>query len=123
MKFKIPHTYVLLLCLMIIAALSTWFIPSGKYVRVEQQGRELIDPGSYHTVKADPAGFGDILLAFPRGLIEVADIVFYIFIIGGAFSIYEVKHSDKKSLPIIALIINIVFLILCFWAWSGIRIG
>jgi hypothetical protein len=45
------------------------------------------------------------------------------FIIGGAFSIYEVKHSDKKSLPIIALIINIVFLILCFAAWSGIRIG
>jgi len=45
------------------------------------------------------------------------------FIIGGAFSIYEVKRSDKKSLPIIALIINIVFLILCFAAWSGIRIG
>jgi uncharacterized ion transporter superfamily protein YfcC len=98
MKFKVPHTYVLLLCLMIIAALSTWFIPSGKYVRVEQQGRELIDPGSYHTVKADPAGFGDILLAFPRGLIEVADIVFYIFIIGGAFGVLNATGAIQTGI-------------------------
>jgi len=98
MKFKVPHTYVLLLCLMIIAALSTWFIPSGKYVRVEQQGRDLIDPGSYHTVKEDPAGFVDIMLAFPKGLIEVADIVFYIFIIGGAFGVLNATGTIQTGI-------------------------
>jgi uncharacterized ion transporter superfamily protein YfcC len=87
MKVKVPHTYVLLIALITIAAISTWFIPSGKYDLVKQQGREIIDPGSYHPVKAKPAGIADILLSFPKGLAEVADIVFYIFIIGGAFGV------------------------------------
>lgn len=87
MKIKVPHTYVLLVCLIIVAALSTWIIPAGRYARVEQQAREIIVPGSYHSVEAKPAGISEILLAFPKGLIEVADIVFYIFIIGGAFGV------------------------------------
>jgi uncharacterized ion transporter superfamily protein YfcC len=87
MKFKVPHTYVLLMCLIIIAAISTWLIPAGQYARIEQEGREIVDPDSYHRVEANPAGISDILLAFPKGLIEVADIVFYIFIIGGAFGV------------------------------------
>jgi uncharacterized ion transporter superfamily protein YfcC len=87
MKFKVPHTYVLLICLIIIAAVSTWIIPAGRYARVEQEGREIIDPVSYHTVKSKPAGIDDILLSFPKGLTEVAEIIFYIFIIGGAFGV------------------------------------
>ena len=79
MKFKVPHTYVLLICLILIAAISTWIIPAGRYARVEQQGREIIDPVSYHTVKSKPAGIDDVLLSFPKGLTEVADIIFYIF--------------------------------------------
>jgi len=87
MKIKIPHTYVLLICLMLIAAISTWFIPAGKYNQIVSQGREIIDPNSYHSVKANPAGIADILIAFPKALSEVANIVFYIFIIGGAFGV------------------------------------
>ena len=87
MKAKVPHTYVLLICLIIIAAVSTWFIPAGSYDRVVSKGRELIDPRSYHPVERQPANVFDIFLAFPRALSEVSDIVFYIFIIGGAFGV------------------------------------
>jgi len=87
MKIKVPHTYVLLISLIVIAALSTWIIPSGKYDRVQQHGREIIDPATYHQVEAKPAGPTAIFLAFPKALAEVADIVFYIFIIGGAFGV------------------------------------
>ncbi|MEW5899955.1 MAG: C4-dicarboxylate ABC transporter permease, partial [Acidobacteriota bacterium] len=52
-----------------------------------ERGRELIDPRSYQPVKAQPAGLAAFFLAFPRGLAEIADIVFYIFIIGGAFGV------------------------------------
>lgn len=45
------------------------------------------------------------------------------FIIGGVFSIYEVKHAGKKTWPITALVINIAFFVLFLVAWSGIRIG
>jgi uncharacterized ion transporter superfamily protein YfcC len=87
MKTKIPHTYVLLFSLVIIAAASTWLIPAGAYNRVQQHGRAVIDPQSYHSVTAKPAVVTDILMAFPKALAEVADIVFYIFIIGGAFGV------------------------------------
>jgi uncharacterized ion transporter superfamily protein YfcC len=87
MKTRIPHTYVLLFSLMLIAAVATWLVPAGAYNRVIQNGRELIDPNSYRTVEGRPAGIPSVLMAFPRALAEVADIVFYIFIIGGAFGV------------------------------------
>ncbi len=87
MKARVPHTYVLLFSLMLLAAISTWIIPAGSYNRVIDRGRELIDPDSYRPVKAEPAGIPSLLMAFPRALAEVADIVFYIFIIGGAFGV------------------------------------
>jgi len=98
MKFKVPHTYVLLFSLIIIASLSTWFIPAGEYSRIEQQGRELIDPDSYNAVNANPAGLQDILLAFPKGLREVADIVFFIFIIGGAFGVLNATGTIQTGI-------------------------
>jgi uncharacterized ion transporter superfamily protein YfcC len=87
MKTRIPHTYILLFSLMLVAALATWFIPAGSYSRVVQEGRELISPDSFHPVEGRPAGIPSLLMAFPKALGEVADIVFYIFIIGGAFGV------------------------------------
>ncbi len=87
MKIRVPHTYVLLFGLMLLAAISTWIIPAGSYGRVIQDGREIIDPNSFRPVQGKPAGMPSLLMAFPRALAEVADIVFYIFIIGGAFGV------------------------------------
>lgn len=87
MKIKIPHTYVLLISLTIFAAVLTWIIPAGRYDTSVERGRTLIDPRSFHAVQAQPAGIFEILLAFPKALVEVADIIFYIFIIGGTFGV------------------------------------
>jgi uncharacterized ion transporter superfamily protein YfcC len=87
MKIKIPHTYVLLISLTVLAAILTWVIPAGRYERAVDRGRTLIDPASFHAVQAQPAGVFEILLAFPKALVEVADIIFYIFIIGGTFGV------------------------------------
>jgi uncharacterized ion transporter superfamily protein YfcC len=70
-------------------AAATWFLPAGEYRRVEAGGREVVDPASYHAVEPRPATVADVLLAFPRGLAQTAPIVFYIFIIGGAFGVIE----------------------------------
>lgn len=88
-KFKIPvpHTYVLLLMVMLAAAIATWLIPAGEFDLVNHEGRQIIDPTSYHSVPANPAGVFELATAFPKALIEVAHIVFYIFIIGGAFGV------------------------------------
>ncbi len=87
MKTKIPHTYVLLISLTVLAAILTWVVPAGRYERAIDRGRTLIDPASFHAVQAQPAGIFEVLLAFPKALVEVADIIFYIFIIGGTFGV------------------------------------
>ncbi len=89
MKVRVPHTYVLLVGLIALAAVATWIVPAGSYDRVVERGRETVDPLSYHRVEGRPAGPGAFFLAFPRGLLEVSGIVFYIFIIGGAFGVLE----------------------------------
>ena len=37
----------------------------------------------------DPAGADDVLLAFPRGLVATAPIVFFIFLLGGSFQVLQ----------------------------------
>lgn len=88
MKLRVPHTFVLLFALVALAALATHWLPAGRYDRVPGPGgRELVDPASYREVAGQPAGVADVLLAYPRGLVETALIVFYIFLIGGAFGV------------------------------------
>jgi len=87
MRIRVPHTYVLLFGLLLFAAISTYMIPAGVYDRVERNGRQMVDPLSYHRVDGKPATGSGVLMAFPRGLIEVGHIVFYIFIVGGAFGV------------------------------------
>ncbi len=87
MKLRVPHTYVLLFILLLLAAVSTHFIPAGVFDRMEKEGRQIVAPGSFHLVAAKPASVVDVFMAFPKGLLEVSHIVFYIFIVGGAFGV------------------------------------
>jgi uncharacterized ion transporter superfamily protein YfcC len=86
---KVPHTFVLLFALVALAAIATHFLPAGEYQRTEVEGRKLVDPASYRAIAAHPASLGDVFLAWPRGLAATASIVFYIFIIGGAFGVLQ----------------------------------
>ncbi|MBP7243620.1 MAG: YfcC family protein, partial [Amaricoccus sp.] len=89
MKLRVPHTFVLLFALVVLAAIATHLLPAGEYQRTEVAGRKIVDPDSYRPIPAHPAGFGDVFLAWPRGLAATASIVFYIFIIGGAFGVLQ----------------------------------
>lgn len=98
MRLRVPHTYVLLFGLILLAALATHWIPAGSYERSEVDGREVVRPDSYRTVETSPAGIADILLAYPRGLEATAYIVFFIFIIGGAFAVVNATGAVEASI-------------------------
>jgi uncharacterized ion transporter superfamily protein YfcC len=98
LKFPVPHTYVLLIMIMLMAALASWLIPAGEFDRVTYEGRQIIDPASYHPVPSKPAGLSALATAFPKALIEVADIVFYIFIIGGAFGVLNKTGTIRTGI-------------------------
>ncbi|MCJ7755299.1 MAG: hypothetical protein MUP13_12110, partial [Thermoanaerobaculales bacterium] len=98
MKLRVPHTYALLFGLIVLAAIATHWIPAGTFDRVEIQGREVVEPGSFHHVDARPAGISQVFLAFPKGLLETAHIVFYIFLIGGAFSVVNATGAIEAMI-------------------------
>lgn len=87
--FKMPHTFVILIILVFVAAILTYTIPSGKFERAKDAatGKSLLVPGSYQQVDASPVSLVEIPKAIVHGLVSSADVVFFIFIIGGAFQI------------------------------------
>jgi uncharacterized ion transporter superfamily protein YfcC len=100
-KFRVPHTFVILFVLTALAAGLTHFIPAGRYERVEVSGRKVVDAASYHEVEPDPATVGDVALAYPRGLLAVADLVMYIFIIGGAFGVVTATGAVDAAIGLV----------------------
>lgn len=87
-RMKIPHTYVILFSLVIVMAILTYIIPAGQYTKVENaDGRMVVDPDSYTIVESNPSKPFDIFTAIPKGLAASQSIVFFIFIVGGAFNI------------------------------------
>ncbi|HXT23122.1 MAG TPA: C4-dicarboxylate ABC transporter permease, partial [Thermoanaerobaculia bacterium] len=98
MTRKLPHTFVLLFALTVVAAAVTWVVPAGEYARREERGRRLVDPTSFRYVEPHPAGPGEVLLAWPRGLEATAAIVFYLFLIGGAFGVIQATGALEAGI-------------------------
>ncbi|WP_414052417.1 YfcC family protein [Macrococcus animalis] len=86
-KMKMPHTYFLLLLIVCFAAVMTYLIPAGEFDRKVVDKQNIVINGSYHEVKQSPVQPIDIFRSVPQGLIEGAEIIFYIFIVGGAFGV------------------------------------
>ncbi|OWZ84406.1 YfcC family protein [Natranaerobius trueperi] len=86
---RVPHVYALLFLVIIFAALLTYVVPAGTYERFEDEetGRTLVDADSFEFVDSNPSGIMDVFEAVQLGLVESADIVFFIFVVGGAFGI------------------------------------
>jgi len=89
-KIKLPHTLALIFLIMLVAALLTWIIPGGQYDRVENKDkREVVVSDSFHYVENNPQGLFSVLKSPIRGMEETANIIGFILIIGGVFSIVQ----------------------------------
>jgi uncharacterized ion transporter superfamily protein YfcC len=105
---KIPHVFVLLAGVILVCSVLTYVVPSGEFdrntVNIEGRDRTLVVPGTYKHIdkafslrgfllggetegKASPVGLHGFLTAIPRGLEKQADIIFFIFVVGGVFGI------------------------------------
>jgi uncharacterized ion transporter superfamily protein YfcC len=110
MRIKIPHVFALLTLVVLVCSVSTWVVPSGQFERerrmVGSSERNMVVAGTYETIpknrtarglvftetvpgEATPVGLDGFLSAIPRGMIAAADIIFFIFIIGGVFGVLQ----------------------------------
>jgi len=97
-KNKIPHTYVIIFYIVILAAVATWFVPGGQYVKEinSETGKEQV---VYETVNIDGenvlqpkfeyvesnAQTWQIFAAMFKGFEKQAGIIVFILMVGGAF--------------------------------------
>lgn len=124
-KLKTPNTYVIIFSLIALVALSTWFIPGGKYDMTIIDGRELILSDSFHYVQSNPQGIGDVLMAPINGFVDAALIIGFVLLVGGAFGVLQkteaidalIKSITKtymKSPLVRALLIPLLMTIFSF---------
>ncbi|SDY05361.1 Uncharacterized membrane protein YfcC, ion transporter superfamily [Evansella caseinilytica] len=87
--FAMPHTYVLLVIIILVAAVLTYLIPAGEFERTEDvnSGRTVVIPGTYEEGASSPYNPLLFPVSIVEGFHEASDIIFFILIIGGTFQI------------------------------------
>lgn len=88
-KFQVPHTYVIIVVLIVLATLLTWIVPAGEFERIkdEASGQMVIIADSFQYIENAPLSFLKIPLQIVKGLVKSSDIVFLVLLVGGAFHI------------------------------------
>ena len=93
---RIPHTFTIVFALIVLAAVLTWVVPAGEFVRqsVEFNGttREVVVNDSFHYVESSPQTW-QVFSALYNGFVDKADIIIFILMVGGAFWILNNSHA------------------------------
>ena len=92
-KLAFPHPLVLLVAGIALAAALTWVVPAGKFERrketIDGTEREIVVAGTYRRVEPQPVGPFATLVSVPKGIISAADVVVFVFLVGGAFAVVD----------------------------------
>jgi uncharacterized ion transporter superfamily protein YfcC len=81
------NTLVMIFAVIVLVAITTWIIPSGEYKRQVVNGRTLVIPNSFEFIKNKPQDIADVLASPFKGFVQAAEIIGFLFMLGGAFSI------------------------------------
>lgn len=121
-NYKIPHAFVIVFAIIIISAAATWFVPGGHYDREKVDSREVIVKGSFRYLDSKPQFFA-IFEAPLRGFVKMADIIAFVFFVGGAFFVFQKTGAINAAIAAVVkrmkgrekLIIVFVMLIFSFF--------
>jgi uncharacterized ion transporter superfamily protein YfcC len=88
---RFPHPLVLLVLFALVAAAASYVLPAGEYERRDDAdtGRKVVVGGTYHRVAAQPVSAFDAVVAIPKGAADAASVIFFVFLVGGAFAVVE----------------------------------
>ncbi|WP_235922849.1 YfcC family protein [Rugamonas aquatica] len=101
-KFKLPHTFVLLFIILALIAAATWLVPGGKYDTHLVNGKQLIDPSSFHYIASAPQGLTALMKAPIKGFVDAALIIGFVLIVGGAFSVLQKTEAVDAMIKSLA---------------------
>ncbi len=107
-RARFPDPLTLLTACVLLGAAASWVVPAGQYARHEDAvtGRMVVVPDTYAAVDPAPVGLFEALLAIPRGLIAAADIIFLVFLTGGAFVVVDRTGALRAAVDALARVLR-----------------
>lgn len=88
LKFRFPHSYVIIICVLLLACAMTYLIPAGEFQRFENaNGITVVDPDTFAYVDNSPVAFWRVPEQIMASAAKNATTIFSIFIIGGSFGV------------------------------------
>lgn len=98
-RLRVPHPLVLLTGCVLLAAAASWVLPAGEFERRvdDATGRTVVVAGTYHAVEPSPVGLFDAVIALPVGMAERADVIFLVFLVGGAFTVVDATGTLGRA--------------------------
>jgi uncharacterized ion transporter superfamily protein YfcC len=102
---RFPHPMTLLVGFVLLAALLTHVLPAGQFQRRADPatGREVVVAGTYHRVESAPVGPFEALIAIPKGMIDAADVVILVFLVGASFTVVDLTGVLRRSVDWLVL--------------------
>lgn len=101
-KKKSLSAFTILFLLIAIMAVLTWFLPAGKYMMMESNGRMAPVAGSYMQTDSTPQGILNVLAAPIKGIEDGIDVVMYILMIGGFLGV--VMRANVVDTAVISMV-------------------
>ena len=122
-RFAVPHVYILLFTLIAICSVLTYIVPAGAYDMMTVDDRDIVNASTFHNVAQTPVSLMQFLTAVPRGMQESAQIIFFIFIVGGTMAVVQETRAIEagmgrlikamKNASILIVPIVMIFFSLC----------
>lgn len=102
---RFPHPLVLLVGCIVIAAALSHVVPAGRFERREDPatGRSVVVAGTYQRVAPAPVGAFQAVVAIPRGMADAGAVIFYVFLVGGAFAVVERTGASTRLIQRLVL--------------------
>ena len=97
-EIKGINVFVLLFCVLVVAAALSYILPAGEYQRTLVNGRDVVVPNTYKLVSSSPVGFFGVFASIHQGLVDAGPIIFYVLIIGGMFEVMNTTGTIHAML-------------------------
>jgi uncharacterized ion transporter superfamily protein YfcC len=133
-KRAFSQALIILFVLMLVAGTLTRLVPSGEYARVEQEGRQVIDPTSYQPIPHPDYPIwrwftAPLEVLWGPDSLTIVTILIFLLMIGSAFAVLDRGGLLQASLSRIVsafggrkylLLAIVVFFFMCLGAFLGI---
>ena len=97
-KFKMPHSYVIIFIMIIVAFIMGNVIDAGEFDRItDADGNTVVVPGSYHKIPNIGISLFQMFMGIQQGFVDGARIIFFV-VFAYAFVYMIIKNGTFDAI-------------------------